>query len=690
MQRPRMPPLQRALVRLRSGMDATTSPLFAPQGTPRLLLNYEAAVNGGVRRVDGYEPFDGRPSPSAAQFVALQCDEGLDLDLAVLGATITGDTSTATGVVIDVSATRVVVTAVAGQFTQGEDLLVGVDVVGEVTQVNPPIDGFEDNELAKKAADVYQAAIAGVPGSGPIRGLVVHDDTVYAWRDTEDTMAMAIHKSTGTGWTAVELFYELSFSGGSVQPAEGDTVAQGAGTVTATIKRVVLESGSWGAGTAAGRYIITEPDGGNFSGGALDTASQGSVPGAGPGVYQGTAITLSPGGRVRTDRFNFSGSTDTLRVYGCDGVNREFEFGDDILVPLTTGMGTVRAQAVAVHKFHVFFAYGGSLQHSGTGLPYQWTPITGAGEIGTGDVITNLVSIGGSEVNAALMVLCRNSLHVLYGNSAAEPWRLITQSRVQGAQPDTAIDIGGVIAFDTPGVVRYPASDVFGNFLWDRLSLKIDPFVRGLNARCAVYVPSLGMYRLFFESGACVSAFVSPASPNSSRNYSDLQWSSLVLDVNVRVAVTGEINGVARTFYGGDDGWVYEADKGRSFAGAPITAGIVMCPLSQGDALLLKSYKGLQLEITPRSACTVYTSGEFTDSDASVQQALSQYGDGLRWDLSNFDESYWGVSETSRTLAPLEGLGTAVVLFIASQSDNELPHTITAATVIYLNRRTTR
>lgn len=679
----RMPALQADLVRLAGGMDATVSPLFAPNGTPRVTFNYEASVNGGVRRIGGYEPFDGRASPSDAQWVLLECSGGITG--VALDDTVTGDTSGATGVCVYFSSTQIALTQVTGTFTT-EVLEVGGSPIGTVTNDEPAIDGFVDNQASKGAADVYQALIGKVPGSGPIRGLAVHDDRLYAWRDNVGATALAMYKSSTSGWTLVPYLYELSFTSGSTQPAEGSTLTQGG--VTATVRRVVLESGAWGSSTAAGRYIITQPSGGSFSAGALSTAGAGTVPAAGTGVYHGTQITMSPGGRVRTDRYNFGGTASTLRLYGCDGVNRPFELGNDYLVPLTTGMSTFPT-CIRAHKFHLFLSYEGSLQHSGTGLPYEWDALVGAGEIATGDTITNLISIGGSESNAALMVMCRNSMHVLYGNSAAEPWRLITQSRISGGHADSAQDIGGVIAYDAAGVVRYPTSDTFGNFLWDRMSLKIEPLVRGKEAQCSVYVPGLSMYRLFFTDGTAVAGFVR-ASGTSGRTANMFDWSTLVLPATIVAAVNGEIDGVARTFYGDDDGWVYEADKGRSFAGEAIQYGLVLCPLSQGSAMTLKAYRSLQLEVTPQSACTLYTTGEFTDSDQSAALALSQYGGGLRWDLSNFDESYWGVAETSRNLTPLEGLGSAVVLAIGGDSDNELPHTLTAVTILYLSRRAVR
>jgi hypothetical protein len=485
---------------------------------------------------------------------------------------------------------------------------------------------------------------------------------------------------------AVPLYYELSFTVGTTQPAEGSTITQGG--VTATVKRVVLESGAW-SGTAAGRYIITAPSGGSFAAGAL-AGGAGTVPAAGTGVYLGSAITLSPGGSVATDLYNFTGSTSTIRLYGCDGVNREFELGDDILVPLTTGMGSIRATCVRAHKYHLFFAFIGSLQHSSIGLPYQWSPITGAGEIGTGDTITNLLSIGGSESNAALMVLCSKSIHVLYGNSAADPWRFITQSRVSGAQRRAAFDIGGVVAFTTVGAVNYPTTQAFGNFLWERLSLKIDPLVKGKIVDTSVHVTATSKWRLFFSDGTGLCGFPATRRQSDGTQAQSWDWTVLSLPTRIVMAVEGDISGIARTFYGDINGAIYEADVGRSFAGAPISYSITFAPLTQGSPLMIKSYKGLQIELVPESACVINTSGDYTESDLSATQALPSYGAGLVWGLGNYGQTYWGVPQMSRNRAPLEGLGTQVVITLGNSSATELPHTVTALTVLHVPRRMTR
>ncbi len=657
------------------GMNLSVPPLFAKPGTARLAYNYEYAVDGGVERVRGLDAFDGRTAPSSAAYVMLQCSATIS-GISV-GDTVEGSTSAATGKVIYISGDKIAMTRISGTFVV-EDLEVSSVVKATVSNTAPAIDGFVENTIYKLAADDYQADITKVPGSGRVRGLAVLNDEVFAWRDNVGATAMVLHKATTSGWTAMDLGEEVSFTGGSTEYSDGETLTQGG--ASATIARVVLESGTWG-GTAAGRFIITGRTGGNFSAGASGGGGVATLSGA------QTAITLSAGGRVRTDAYTFTAAQSDKRLYGCDGVNREFEFDGTVYVPLSTGMGSIRATSVRCHKNHLFFGYRGSLQHSAIGNPYVWSAVFGASELGTGDEITNLISVGGATAAAAMMVTCRNALFVLYGTSSSD-WELLPLSRVSGAQADSAQDIGGVVALDTPGVVRYPATQDFGNFAWDTVSLQIQSLLRGKECVCSVFETNYFKYRLFFSDGTAISGL-----PKGQREF---DWAVLAYGRTIVLAEHAEVAGIARTFYADDDGWVYEADKGRSFAGDSIAYALKLQPLSQRSPMVEKTYRDAQLEMQTTSACTIYTSAEFGSSDAgepegaTEQITTAQYGAGLVYDLSDYNESYWGVTAVARKMVPVEGDGTNVSLTVAGNSDNEQTHTLFSATVFYTPRRLAR
>lgn len=53
--------MKQQVIALTGGLDLTTDKLSAPQGSAQACLNYEVGINRGIRRVDGFSRWDGRP-----------------------------------------------------------------------------------------------------------------------------------------------------------------------------------------------------------------------------------------------------------------------------------------------------------------------------------------------------------------------------------------------------------------------------------------------------------------------------------------------------------------------------------------------------------------------------------------------------------------------------------------------------
>ena len=197
-----LPQVRYDLIRLQGGMDQVTPTLSLKPGVARDSVNFEAAITGGYSRIVGYERFDGRPNPSDASYAALTI--AMTAPIAV-GQTITGATSSASGVVILVNGSTVVYTKGVGSFLQGETVRVGGVAKGTVTELGGSLTGDAKTaaEYQALAADSYRADIGPVPGSGPIRGVAYFNGTVYAWRDNSAGTQLVMHRSTSSGWAVV-------------------------------------------------------------------------------------------------------------------------------------------------------------------------------------------------------------------------------------------------------------------------------------------------------------------------------------------------------------------------------------------------------------------------------------------------------------------------------------------------------
>ena len=657
------------------GLDLISPPGSAKPGTARFASNYEAEFGGGYRRLGGFERIDGRPSPHQAAYTALEAAAGYVG--VVVGNTLVGATSLATGTVVYVTATFIGMTKVTGTFIN-ENVRVAAVVVGAVTQTQPIIDGFLDNQLSELAANVYRADILKPPGTGPIRGIAVLNDIKYCWKDNAGNLVT--YKSTAGGWVVVPMFSQVSFNGGSVSYEDGESLTQGA--ASATIMRVVLETGSWAAGTAAGRLVIN-PVAGSFAAGVAGGGGVANL--AGPAAV----ITLFAGGKVDSVVYNFTANLATKRLYCCDGVNIEWEFDGTILVPIKTGMTGFRATRVIAHKNHLFYSFRSSLQHSRTGLPYEWSAVLGAGELGAGDTITNMIGVSGSESSAALMVICQNSVWMLYGTDVTT-WQFSRISEEAGAQAYSAQAIAGTLAFDLEGFNRFRPMQSFGNFSYESVSRGIDPLVRNATVKCSVLVKNKSIYRCFFSDGLFATGTF---------NGKTFSWMPCDYGVVIECAVGAEINGLYRVFYGSADGWVYEADVGRSFDGAEVEAALRMSSQHQNSPLTTKQYRHAEVQIQAESAFQIALAGEFDDSDPNLAGVTATqltsglrkvYGAGLFYDFESWDRAYWDGALSNRLRFPIHGVGRSMSLLLRSLSTNELPHTLKLSQLIYTPRRIAR
>ena len=101
----------------------------------------------------------------------------------------------------------------------------------------------------------------GAPRVNPMCPILADGD-VYAFRDNGGPTAGRLYKSTTGGWSLVPLGYRVAFtSGGTTEITEGQTVTGGTSGATATVRRVIVQSGDWEAGDAAGYFVLSDVSG---------------------------------------------------------------------------------------------------------------------------------------------------------------------------------------------------------------------------------------------------------------------------------------------------------------------------------------------------------------------------------------------------------------------------------------------
>jgi len=679
MQANQLPQVRYDLIRLAGGLDQVTPTLSLKPGVMRRASNFECSITGGYTRIAGYERFDGRPAPSAALYNVLNVSFAGAI---AVGDTVTGGTSGATGKVLEVNADNIVLTRQTGYFVAEEALSVSGVVKGAIISISGAVaDGLADAEYKYMAAEDYRDDIQAVPGEGPIRGVAYYDNDVYAWRDNEDATMLKMYKSSSTGWEEIPYYGVFYFNTGTNEIFVGETIVGHSSGATALVKAVILQSGSWSAGDAAGYIVFT-----NMTGTPIANEWV-YVDGVKHANSVGSYFNIEPlaGGKVQPVVANFGGGQTNRKLYFCDGVNTAYEWDGEVLIPILTGMTPDVPTCIAAHKQHLFLAFGHSLQFSSIGNPYVWDPVSGAGEIAMNDDITNLIQLPGDQTSGALGVYTENDTSVLYGTSEAD-FRLSNFNSGTGGARYTAQNMDQTYALSQRGVMGMSTTLNFGNFAANAMTMNIRPYIQARRqlATASCINREKGQYRLFFSDGACLYMTVA--------NGKLIGCAPVELPNPVLCAVNGgNEDGVEVSYFGSSNGYVYTLDAGTSFDGAVIPANITLVYNSTGSPRILKRYRRASVELTGDSYSEfafAYDLGYRTpELDQPAEQTYSNdlresFWDALTWDNFVFD---------GRSLSPseVEVTGTAenMAIRISTVSNLFKPFTVNSVIVHYSMRR---
>jgi hypothetical protein len=641
MRKMRKPKFEMKYFPMTGGDDLSSPSLSVDPGRTELTLNYELDSEFRYKLIDGYERFDGQTKPSEAVYYMLwvdACDTEIEID-----DVVEGGTSGATGTVIDVK--RESGTHFAGDWA-GRLALIDVSATafidGEDIEVSSVKHAEANGAAVLRGSDsdtmdsIYmlgaQAAarddIAAVPGSGAILGVWQYNGVVYAFRNNSGATAAVMHKSTATGWEECDLGEVVGFSsGGTYEIQEEDDIEGATSGATATVKRIVLESGTWAGGDAAGRLYLANRTG-SFQAENLDVGANSDVATI-PGFS--TPVTLAAGGRYEFINHNFVGHLGETRMYGVDGEGMGFEWDGSVFVQIDTGMDLDEPTHLVAHKGHLFYAFaGGSLQHSSTGLPYSWSVVTGAGEIGMGDEITGLLSMPN-----VLAIFCRNSTYLLYGTGISD-WELRQHSQEVGAIEWTIQKIGTGIYLDDRGITSLATSDRYGDFLESVLSKKVDTWIKQQKtlAVASVRVRAKSQYRLFFSDKTAITMTMFEGKYGFARQRYDHVVSCVCSVENT--------DGYEELYFGSDNGMVYQLDSGQSFDGDALEAVIRLRANHLQLPTVKKRIRKIHLELaapvsTFLSASIDYNYGE-TDGGATV---FNPEPPGGIWEVDDWDNFVW-------------------------------------------------
>lgn len=505
---------------------------------------------------------------------------------------------------------------------------------------------------------------------------VILDDGAWADGDAAGRLVLR-HKSPGMSFVAeavgtvdgIPAIAEVTGDSIVLAIEEGDTITGGTSGATAVVTRVVLESGDWSTHDAKGRLIFATQSG-DFEAETIATGDQDDLATI---AGDSDAITLPPGGRYDFVNYNFYGSSDLMRMYGVNGVGRGFEWDGSVFVPIETGMVDDKPIRIEAHKNHLFFAFrGGSLQHSSIGNPYQWQVITGAGELGIGEEITDLLG----SVAGILSIFGRNKVAVLFGDDS-QNWQLQTLSDNSGAEPWTAQAIGSPIYLDNAGLRSLETTDAFGDFQIGTITRAVEPLFRikrraGVKAAAGLRVRAKDQYRLFWSDGTGITVYFGRQAP---------EILPFDLGFSICCASSGkDEDGEEILLVGRNNGMVYELDAGTSFDGEAITAYLRLPFNHVGSPSQRKRWQKAVIEMDggPNTMLGMTAEYGYADPDQppAQEQTFNVRGSGGFWNEMLWDNFYWSSPVEGQAEASIDGLGRNISITVVSEATYEEPHVL--------------
>lgn len=381
-------------------------------------------------------------------------------------------------------------------------------------------------------------------------------------------------------------------------------------------------------------------------------------------------------GFYKTVIANFTGSAGTKEVIGCDGVGKAFRFNGTTLSfingPITPDQPV---EPVVLPSQVLLMAYrNGSIVASAVGDPTKWSPIDGGVEIGLADEFVGF----SMQPNNSCAVFCRNRTYILYGKSKLD-FNLTDLSIETGAIGGSIQSIGDSIYLDDRGLTRLNRVQQFGNFAMAAFSQNIDPLLKRYVGRVASswVVKNKNQYRICFTDGTgiIVSFFGDQVSGFSTFSY----------NMPVRLSCSAEgADGQEVIYFAGDDGYVYQADKGFSFDGEALRTVIRPAFYSPKPGYAFR-WRKITLETDMVGQKTLTLQPEFDFANPTSQPDEVQYseiaGGGGFWDQGTWDETAWSAAITHRTDIHIDGVAENMSLLITTSSTKDAPHILNSMLV---------
>jgi len=652
-------------IEFKGGLITNLSPLqqaINAPGSARILRNYEPSIDGGYKRIQGYEKFDsniiapyGNPVVHGASQTGTTLVIGAVHTTPAVGDTFTiqdvSSNYTISGVSFDATKNRATLTltgALASSPANG-----AVVTFATVTTANYAngMTYFNDKAIVAMNADLVETA-----GSG------------YTKINKPNYGTPLVDGGSQTGSTLVADAFD-SF------PQAGDVFTIAGVDGTYTIKTSVTSYTD--SGTK--EVNITLTDGDTLASSPADNAAI-------------TFISSDREGAVNTrfDEVDFTG-TKTLVIV--DGTNAPALYNGTTFTVLDSAPSDViGAKVVATHKNHIFYGKGRVLSFGAPLTTTDFQSGNGAGSIG---LDADIVAI--KSFRDQLIVFTTSSIFRLNGDALAT-FNLQPITRDIGCtQTDSVQEIGGDVVFMAPDGLRLlSATERIGDFGLAPITKKIqgtfNNFVKLHTDFFSLVIRNKSQYRLFgwnvnfTRPNAQAIIFTQFASPGEESviDFAETRGIQVTACASVYSGTTEFV------IFSGKEGFLHRMENDTSsFDGNNIATTFATPFYPINDPRLRKTIYKAQFYLEPEGRVNfdLNLKFDFDESGSVIMPAVTftnaASGSSEFYGIAVFGEATYGAKLQKVFSAQTIGSGNTVSAQFEADNSTDVPYALDALTLEY-------
>ena len=533
-------------VELNGGLITNVSPfqqgVRAP-GSARRLVNMEPSIEGGYRRIEGFNKWSEEIVPLLGEPLALYDATNFD----------------STGTTLYVANLH--------KAPVADDTLEIDGVNGTYTIASG---GVSYNSTTKRAILTLTSSLDSSPTDRSsvtftnrtlvAEGVIYWNGSVYAERGG------VFWKNDGSGWTKINTpnYGTVLVNGGSQTgttlavdgvtsddyvPQIGDTFTiDGVDLVYTVIAVPTISSG--------GGDLSIDPD--------LDSSPADNA------AITWLETSRSGGNKMSFTRINFNG---TEKILGVDGSNYPFSYDGTTFKLLTATTDIQAGEVIVEHKNQIWISKGPLLTFSEKSDEEGWDTGSGAGSIRFKSNITDLIVFRDN-----LIVFTEKSIHNITGSSSSDYVNNVITEDIGCITKRTAVEVGGDVMFLGPDGFRFLSAternNDFGLALASRtIHDDMVEFIQDHNDFVSTVIRPKAQVRLFGYKSTIPSANARGflGTQFGDQSGSTLAWGK-TSGMDVYSIHSSYENITEVIVFMNDDGYVYQMESGDDFDFEPIKA----------------------------------------------------------------------------------------------------------------------